>query len=259
MNQLLGLLLAVCALVPVPLDTPPDSKTPPMNDAALEAGTSRAWALLPSAILFERNGMSHVLLGGGQRDAKYVATVKAMLNDSWEIKTEDDLITQLEWLKSEGHRKAFTRRFKEVAKLSEKDLEKSLAKLKDDAERANARTEWNNAKRALALKGGVIAWDYARAIALCRWGYAAGMLSEEDVWKRVEPFAKELQAAYASWEEMNEAFLIGREAWHPGGNAETVAAYEKLAKSESSPFKSTPWNLKLVKLDKPEKRKDPVK
>ena len=134
-----------------------------------------------------------------------------------------------------------------------------LAKLKDEPERENARTEWKNAKRVLALKGGVAAWDHARAVALCRWGYAAGLLSEDDVWKRIEPIAKELQTLYASWEEMNDAFLIGREAWHPGENAETLAAYDKLVKSEKSPFKTTPWNTKLGKFDKPEKRKDPKK
>lgn len=259
MRILTLLLLALGALGTPYADKPDDSKPPPARDEVVEPGTARAWALLTCAVLFERNGMSHDLPAGGQRDAKFAATVKTMLADSWDIKTPDDLLTQLEWLKGDGHRKEFTRRFKEVAKLSEKDLEKAVAKLKEETERTNARVEWKNAKRVLALKGGVAAWDHARAIALCRWGYAAGLMSEEELWKRVEPIAKELQTLYASWQELNEAFLIGREAWHPGENAETLAAYEKLAKSDPSPFQSTPWNTKLGKLDKPEKRKEPKK
>lgn len=143
------------------------------------------------------------------------------------------------------------------SKMSEKDLQKHVSKLVDAEEQELARTLWKHAPRVLNSKGGLTAWDHARFVALCRWGFAAGYLTEAEAWKKIEPIARDLQKVYGSFEELGEFYCIGRECWRPGKNATTEAALEKLKTDASSPFRTTPWKLKLVKLDKPEKRKDP--
>jgi hypothetical protein len=42
--------------------------------------------------------------------------------------------------------------------------------------------------RALGTKG-ILAWDLVRYIAVCRWGYLAGYLTETEAWDHIMPAA----------------------------------------------------------------------
>jgi hypothetical protein len=252
-----------CSDARVPVEPTPPTVGPAQDapaDTVVEAGTARAFALLCSAVLFERNGWRHDLLAGVPRDKKNVDEMKQMLADDWDIKTAEHLQEQMEWLRTEGHRVEFLRRMQAYSKVGEKEFEKSVAKLTDEDEKAQARALYKNGPRVLKLKSGLLAWDYGRWIALCRWGYCVGFLTEEEAWKKMDPIARDLQRAYSSWDELGELYCIGRECWKPGKNAETLAAFEKLKTDEKSPLKTTPWSLKLEKLDKaPPKKPDAKK
>ena len=69
--------------------------------------------------------------------------------------------------------------------------------------------EHNSKRRRNSLVG----WDYCRYIMLCRCGYQVGFLSEEEAWGRIMPMARAIQAAFPSWSELGEDYLVGREFW----------------------------------------------
>src|SRR5439155_3150792 len=52
-----------------------------------------------------------------------------------------------------------------------------------------------------------------RYIILCRCGYQVGFLSEDEAWGRIMPMARAIQAAFPSWSELGEDYLVGREYW----------------------------------------------
>lgn len=247
----------VLLLVPHPSAAPAPlavaAQTAPEADVAAQPGTARAWALLASSVLFERNEYRHDLLAGVERASPKLGEIKTMLKDSWDIETREHLLEQLEWLQHGGHRDAWEKHFRDYGRMSEKEVDARIERIEDEEDRVQWKTLWKNASRAAKSEGGVLAWDHARYVALCRWGYAAGYLSQEEAWKRMDGIAKELQKAYTSWEEFGEAYCIGYDCWRPGKGEETEKAFERLKTSETSPWKTTPWKQKLVPLDKPEK------
>lgn len=251
--RLIVLLFAFLVVVPLAAfaAVQEDNTVPYKPD--VEPGTSRAWALLTSAVLFERNKFTHDQLGGVTRDAKTKAAAVKLLEDDWDIAKREELLQELEHLKRYGHRDEWGKRMQELAKLSAQELENRLKRIEDEGSRDTTRAMWNAVPRVAKLKSGLLAWDLCRYVAICRWGFAAGLLTEVEAWELIEPVTKQLQKAYASWDELGTAFCIGREIFRPGKNAETEAAFERLRTGEKSPWRTTGWNLKLGKLDKPEK------
>ncbi len=58
-------------------------------------------------------------------------------------------------------------------------------------------------------------WDFGRYINLCRWGFNAGYLSEDEAWARMLPVARLLQASFHSWSDYAADYLRGRIFWSP--------------------------------------------
>ena len=98
---------------------------------------------------------------------------------------------------------------------------------------------------------GLIGWDYARYVSLCRWGYVAGYLSEDEAWVRIMKAARLLQQTYGSWRELGENYLIGREFWSPAQTARNGQLYEatfqRLVSDPQSPWVRLPWRTPLGK------------
>ena len=243
-------LLARCLLI-APLSIQGERRT---LNAPVEPGTSRAWALATTAVIFERNGGRHDLLAGAELNDATEAEAVALLKDDWGIETTEHVDNAAGNLFYDGNRTYYLKEMKELSKLNKRQFEQRLEAEKDPFETLRMKALREHAPRALAMKGGLLAWDSCRMIALYRWGFCAGYYTEEEAWTKIDPIARELQKGYASWEELGEAYFIGRECWLPNTNADTLEALEKLKKDPKSPFKTTPWNLKLGRIDKPEKR-----
>jgi hypothetical protein len=98
----------------------------------------------------------------------------------------------------------------------------------------------------------LLAWDFSRYIALCRWGYLVGYISEEEAWEKIMPAARILRSHFASWQEFGENYLLGREYWSyertvaNGGQYRQV--FSKLLKDPTSPWNVCPWNTDLEKV-----------
>jgi hypothetical protein len=89
-----------------------------------------------------------------------------------------------------------------------------------------------------------------RYIALCRWGYLVGYLSEAEAWGLIMPAAQRLQRTFVSWDELGENYLIGRQFWSPDENRQNGHLHRetlrRLLGSPDSPWKRYPWNTRLV-------------
>lgn len=259
MIHALPLLFLLVQPTSMPLVTPAVQEAQPTQEeldfAVIPPGTSRAWALLVSSVLFERNGEQHDILAGAPSSKELQANVKKFLEDDWDIKTTDHVLQQLEWLEHGGHTADFEKTFREYGRLNEKELDTKLSRFEDEDDRAVIKARWKHAARAAKFKGGLKGWDQARYIAVCRWAFAAGYLTSDEAWKRMDKVLKEVQKSYTSWEELGEVYCIGYECWRGKPSEATVEAFEKLKTDEKSPWKTTPWKLKLTALDKPAKPK----
>jgi hypothetical protein len=73
-----------------------------------------------------------------------------------------------------------------------------------------------------------------RNIALCRWGYDTGLLTEEEAWEKIMYYARKIQSLYNSWAEYGLDYYLGRIFWASGSGSEmdyflkTDEAYQKL-------------------------------
>jgi hypothetical protein len=86
-------------------------------------------------------------------------------------------------------------------------------------------------------------------VSLCRWGYLAGYLSDTEAWNIIMPAALRLQQTFASWQDLQSDYLIGREFWSveqsKNSGARYRAIYERFLQDSSSPWNLNPWAMDL--------------
>lgn len=206
----------------------------------------RRWALAATAILTEYNHESHDLLEGVERTQENINKHKMLLNYWWGIDSREDLFFLLEWLEQIGHRKRFGEMGQYMNTLTKEEFNRMLRGLnKED------RSSWEIVLNHWARLGkkSLIGWDYCRYIHLCRRGYLLGYLNEIEAWNLIMPKTHLLQAAFESWRDLGENYLIGREFWsfeRTEASGEFFhRAYEKLLGNEESPWNTIPWDLDL--------------
>ena len=225
-----------------------NSKSAERQQMPIRIATPRSWALATTAILTERNHERHDLLGGCSPTQKNVTAWKKSLSDWWGIHNREDLLNGLQWIEDGGHRREFERLGAYLSSANDQQL----AELVENAEQSKqARHQVNIARKyyeKLGIKS-LLAWDYARFIALCRWGYLVGYLSEQEAWDRIMPAAAMLQSTFDSWKDFGENYLIGREFWSYEQTAKDDQLfrdiYRKLLNNSSSPWNRNPWNMDL--------------
>jgi Protein of unknown function (DUF1266) len=207
-----------------------------------------AWALATTAIIFEFNGHRHDLLSGtvatpdGQEDGKN------LLSQSWGINSQDELVEMLHWLQFEGHRSGFEVLGSRVDALNESEFARIEAAAQNNPQALNQLEIVRKDHRRSGEKG-ILAWDLVRYIALCRWGYLAGYLSEAEAWDYIMPAARRLQLTFASWQNLQSDFLIGRKYWslqQTEKNGEAFRSiYELFIQDPNSPWNVNPWTMDL--------------
>ena len=214
-------------------------------DPAANGMPSRAqqhWALAASAILATFNHESlNTLAADGS-----VLGIRRLLQDSWDISNRDDLLKTLDWIDEGGHRKLFSAIGARSASLSTQELAAVVSRL--SPEDANSVMIAHRYYEKYSVES-IVAWDYARYINVCRWGVAAGYISEQEAWPRVMHAAQILQQTFTSWREFGENYLVGREFWSLRqtriDGSEMRSIYQGLVNSPSSPWNRIPWNLPL--------------
>ena len=221
----------------------------PFDPATSNHARSRAqerWALAASAILatFNREPLETISSGGS------VLETRRMIQEWWGISNREGLLEKLDGLDQGGHRQLFSALGARTANLTPEELKKVVSHL--DSESANSVMV---AHRYYAKFGAqsITAWDYARYINVCRWGVAAGYISEEEAWPRVMHAAQILQQTFTSWREFGENYLVGREFYSLNqtkiDGQVMRSIYKGLLSNPSSAWNRIPWNLSLEASD----------
>jgi hypothetical protein len=220
------------------------------RDSATPAhpGSPHAWALATTAIMFEYNKTSSTLLGGAVTIPENVQGGKELLSEWWRVSSRDQLLEMLEWLQFEGHRAAFEQLGRQVDAMSEKEFKAAEAALLEDPEQLYRAQIVRQYHHTLGQPG-ILAWDLIRYIALCRWGYLAGYLSQTEAWDHIMPAALRLQEAFGSWEDLQKDYLIGREFWSRQQTQRSGARFQEIFEHSihdpSSPWNVNPWTMNL--------------
>jgi hypothetical protein len=225
--------------------------------------SQKAWALAASAVLTERNGQRHDLLGEAEPTDAIIIDTKKLMYDAWGIANRQDLFNVLRWIDEKGHRIEFEKAGSSISSFSPRQYEEFLAKTKENPEAHNQVLIINKYYKSLGQKG-LLGWDYSRMISLCRWGYLVGYLTESEAWVMIMEAARELQQKFGSWRELGENYLIGRQYWSYSATKENgklyLNAFNKLLSDSNSCWNRIPWNTDLTEVevspeDKPVKEK----
>lgn len=204
------------------------------------------WALAATGILTEYNHERHDILEGVDRTEDNITKHENLLDYWWGIDSRDGLFFVLDWLEQVGHRKRFDEMGQYMNTITDKEFNEMIRKLP-----VEDRSSWKIVKRHWASLGvkSLIGWDFCRYIHLCRRGYLLGYLSEREAWDLILPKARFLQAAFDTWAELGENYLVGRQFWsleRTEASGEFFRqAYERLINDPGSTWNTIPWNLNL--------------
>ena len=206
----------------------------------------KAWGLAASALITEFNRHRHDILAGTALTPENRDEERRSLQTWWNAGDRNGLLQAMSWIEQGGHRSQFEELGERVSQLSSEQVKEVVAQL--DPEAANAVLVARRYYQKLG-KVGIIGWDYARYISLCRWGYRAGYLSEDEAWNGIVEASRVLQKNFGSWRELGENYLIGREFWSLRqtqlDGAGMRAAYTRLLNNPNSPWNRTSWNVDL--------------
>jgi hypothetical protein len=204
--------------------------------------------LATTAIIFEYDGYHHNLLAGVAATPESIATAKNVFAQWWGINSRDDLLQMLGWLQFEGHRKEFDELGHYVTAMTDVQFARATIALQASPENLHRVQVVRQYYSQLGSKS-ILAWDLVRYVSLCRWGYLAGYISDTEAWDRIMPAALRLQQTFASWQDMQTDFLIGREFWSMSQSMQTGPVYrdlyERFLRETDSPWNLNPWNMDL--------------
>ena len=200
---------------------------------------ARAWALAVGQVYTQRASFDPNVLGGKAN----AENRKTMLKRDWSINNKADLLKELDDLRDNGHHTTYQKAGAAMAQMTDDEFAKAIADHPDNAAKAHAlRFSYLKWKDRTGL-----AWDLCRSANLINAGFAAGYLNEQEAWDRLLPLARSTQAVFASWQEMSDNFLDGREIW-AGLRDPNFAAVSQLlldAKEANSPWNRSAWKTDL--------------
>jgi hypothetical protein len=228
---------AAVPAIPTPLQATP-------GEGLVAPGTPQAWALATTAMLSRVNGRRDDSLGGEPPTPKALEVWRRTLVKWWDVHDAEELRQTLDWLQYHGHREEFEQIGRALSTRTPEQRAALVARADPERQQLIALVEANYT--SLGSKG-IVAWDYVRYIAVCRWAYLAGYLSSEDAWARIMKAALVLQASFGSWQEMADNYMIGRQFWtgRPESDSDMLGAIQKLLTEADSPWKLNSWNMKL--------------
>lgn len=209
---------------------------------------AQQWALATSALLTARNRERHDVLGGVEPSPGAAGKARQLLDEWWDTRDRAGLLRSLQWIENGGHRMQFAQLGRELTAHPSAEVEalQTDPRIADDVRRKIAVVvrEYDR----LGAKG-LLGWDYARYVSLCRWGYVAGYLSEDEAWLRIMKAARLLQQTFGSWRELGQNYLIGRAFWSPietDRNGQLYeATFQRLVSEPQSPWVRLPWRTRL--------------
>ncbi|MDR1305082.1 MAG: ankyrin repeat domain-containing protein [Verrucomicrobiales bacterium] len=163
------------------------------------------------------------------------------LEEGWGIKNREAALKMLQWLARQGHRQ----RYQETGRQSAWRLfirkPSSVRRWRTISAMQASWRRWGNRS--------ALAWDLCRQVNLACDVYAAGYVSEEEFWRLTLPVAQAVQKNFASWREMGENHLDGRQIWNGGiRDKRYEECFKLLANPDdpNSPWNQLPWDTPLT-------------
>lgn len=206
----------------------------------------KMWIWATCALITESNVDRHDVFGGAVPTLKEIEQQKRALREWWGVHDRKSLLSTLDWLWREGHRKDFESLGSRIQSLDSEQLQAMKDKAKYDPKLLNRIAVVEKYYTEMGPKS-IYGWDYARYVALCGWGYLVGYLSEKEAWQHALPAALVLQIRFDSWEDLGRNYLVGREFWSLEETNKTGDRYRqsyiKLTTDPLSPWKKYPWDL----------------
>lgn len=197
-----------------------------------------AWALAVGAIYTLRDGNDTLVLGGGESALQS----KRMLKGSWNVTDKGTLISQLDDLRDRGHHSFYQSEGAQFARMNDTQFAAYLA---EHADRKAAATAMRASYQKWGDKSG-LAWDLVRSANVINAGFSAKYLTAREAWDRLIPLARTAQGSFASWQEMSDNFLDGREIWAGKRDPRFEACSKVLLNPKDA---NSPWNLNPWKTD----------
>lgn len=193
------------------------------------------------------------LKSGPRREAK------SILKREWEVDNAEEFAEIQAWLLETGHRQGFRALVNAVDQMSDQglltyihEIQAGSRKLEDGAEPDEIIHRIRLIKQdADRLRmNGFLAWDLLRYLDNCRLGYLAGYWSLDEAEIAMHSSAQVLQSRFASWREVADNFLLGREFWSIKASREDGSLYRnaitKLFDDPESLWHEIPFNLALA-------------
>ena len=175
-----------------------------------------------------------------------------MLGRDWGVHGREDLVTRLNNLGNDGHRRGhreqvnrFSTTWRPNVAAAREAWRGTIREGGEDAGEA-ARDLWLLDVVQADVRGvrsaPLLAFDAARGIMLARDGLLLGWLSEDEAFDYMLDVARDAGRTYGSWAEFGADYLLSRSVW--AGTFESDAfdhAVERLLRDKASPWVSTPW------------------
>ncbi len=228
-----------------------------LDRAASQKKGSKAFLSAMTAVIDTTNGASMVetyrALDSGSGVGKITEKAKALLSESWEINSGEDLYEMAGWLISEGHNRDAIEFLKQYGGTDGISREAFAGKAEEAG--AGKRESLMAAYDAWSAYGeaAVAAWDLSRVGTIMGFGYAAGYCTYEEAMDKTLEAALKAQELYDSWDSFNQSYLYGYAYWSEesledpdSSAAERAGIVETLTSQANGPF-SVDWETELVK------------
>jgi parallel beta-helix repeat protein len=228
-------------------DVDSDSRNRPAPPAGKFKPTAKqkGWALACCAVMAQRDGMRHDLLGSDVRTPETVEAHKQRMSKAWGIADKATLLAKLAAIGDAGYRKDFESEAAPLRLVDDAGFQKRVDAEKDP-ERQKHLTLLRNAAQHYEKKS-MLGYDLNNYIALCRWGFLVGYLTETEAWDLIMPKAQLLQKTFESFEEVGENYNIGVQLSIPDKEfqKDTQTAFDEVSKDVASPWHKYIWSEKL--------------
>ncbi len=175
-----------------------------------EKQPARRLALACTAILFTQNRQGCSSLAGAEPSESLKSEQKDLLVQWWDVHDRNQLLDTLKHQLCVGHNSRWQRMQKGLEANRALDSFKGGWNLPQDFEAAIQLLKKYG--RQFGNRG-LLAWDHCRYVALCRWGYQAGYLTEAEAWELIMPVAAKIQKQSKNWQQLASEYLIGRNFW----------------------------------------------
>ncbi len=206
-----------------------------------EKQPARRLALACTAVLFTQNRQGCSSLAGAEPNENLKSEQKDLLVQWWDVHDRDELLDTLKHQLCVGHNTRWQRMQKEIEANRPLDSFKGGWNLPQDFEAAIQLVKKYGKQFG---SRGLLAWDHCRCVALCRWGYQAGYLTEAEAWELIMPVAARIQKQSKNWQQLATDYLIGRNFWcdsiYQEGAVSSKKIQHRLLHDPNSPWVKLP-------------------